>query len=413
MADAVEGAEAAAGEGMHPPLRLFFLCVAEGDGALHARAAAVAGALRARGHEVVGGVVGGEGASAAGVAARFEAAGCEVVGVPDPGERRVGSFLALRRRIRAGRFDAAHGIGARATGLLLSATTALRGAPPVLCTLESEPLPGRSALKRLRGARVARVVVESEVVRRAVGRAVWGVTRKSEVVPPFVEAVVCTAGGERGGVGGVPAHGVAGAGDDAAVRGGGVREALGIPASDPVAGLLVEGEAAEAAAAFVAVAAMVLHQVPEARFACAAPVDPGELAARARERGVESRVVWVEGGTAGLLAVVDVAVVTAGSETLPLHWLEAPLREVPIVAYDGGGSRGVVRHGATGFLARPGDVRALAARVVELLRQPERRRAMGRAGRADVESRFSLEAAATAYERIFNEMRGCTSTAGS
>jgi len=51
--------------------------------------------------------------------------------------------------------------------------------------------------------------------------------------------------------------------------------------------------------------------------------------------------------------------------------------------------------------------------VVELLRQPERRRAMGRAGRADVESRFSLEAAATAYERIFNEMRGCTSTAGS
>jgi glycosyltransferase involved in cell wall biosynthesis len=49
----------------------------------------------------------------------------------------------------------------------------------------------------------------------------------------------------------------------------------------------------------------------------------------------------------------------------------------------------LVEDGRTGILVPPDDPGALATAIAELIRDPERRRAMGRAGRSVIETRFT------------------------
>ena len=60
---------------------------------------------------------------------------------------------------------------------------------------------------------------------------------------------------------------------------------------------------------------------------------------------------------------------------------------VPVIATDLGGVRGVIRDGENGFLA--GDWKE----KIERLRDPATRERLGRAGRATVESTFTIDAA--------------------
>ncbi|MFB3816453.1 MAG: glycogen synthase [Candidatus Methylomirabilales bacterium] len=104
--------------------------------------------------------------------------------------------------------------------------------------------------------------------------------------------------------------------------------------------------------------------------------------------------------------------------------LEAAACEVPVVASAVGGIPEVVAHGETGLLVpvrlragtafEPEDPAAferdLAAALTELLADPARRRAMGRAGRRRAEARFSWRAVAKQvlglYESLVVQRRG-------
>jgi phosphatidylinositol alpha-1,6-mannosyltransferase len=90
---------------------------------------------------------------------------------------------------------------------------------------------------------------------------------------------------------------------------------------------------------------------------------------------------------------------------------EAMVCGVPVVAFDAGGTRDVVRDGETGRLVPDGDVDALAAAVSELLDDPQTRAAMAHAARAFARTRFTgLERAAEMerelLERLVLQQRG-------
>ena len=123
-------------------------------------------------------------------------------------------------------------------------------------------------------------------------------------------------------------------------------------------------------------------------------LDDRALAALAAEPGVvwlgrveDVREVWAE-------AAIAVLPSTYG-EGLPKSLLEAASCGRAIVASDMPGCREIVRPGGpgeeTGLLVPPGDVAALAEAIAILVRDPERRRAMGRAGRRLVEREFAEE----------------------
>jgi N-acetyl-alpha-D-glucosaminyl L-malate synthase BshA len=127
---------------------------------------------------------------------------------------------------------------------------------------------------------------------------------------------------------------------------------------------------------------------------------------RLRELGLHDRVACLgkQEAFADLLAAADVFLLPSETESFGLAALEALSCGVPVVASDVGGLPEVVDHGATGFLAPIGDVQAMAGRVLELLRDPARRRAFGERARSRALERFRLEPAIDRYEALYRRL---------
>jgi phosphatidylinositol alpha-1,6-mannosyltransferase len=75
-------------------------------------------------------------------------------------------------------------------------------------------------------------------------------------------------------------------------------------------------------------------------------------------------------------------------------FIEAAACARPVVVGDSGGAREALLDGATGLLVDGTDVRAVGGAVADLLADPDRAEAMGRAGRARVERSFTWTRAA-------------------
>ncbi len=89
--------------------------------------------------------------------------------------------------------------------------------------------------------------------------------------------------------------------------------------------------------------------------------------------------------------------------------LEAMATALPVIATRVGGNAELVDDGLTGELVPPDDVDALAQALVRMATDPARAAAMGRAGRAEVERRFSLQAMVAAYQALYDRELGVRS----
>jgi len=94
---------------------------------------------------------------------------------------------------------------------------------------------------------------------------------------------------------------------------------------------------------------------------------------------------------AGVMADLDVVVLTSRNEGTPVALIEAAACGRPAVATRVGGVPLVVRDGVTGWLAPAGRADDVARLVRRLLDDPPARQAMGQAARAHVRERFSSE----------------------
>jgi phosphatidylinositol alpha-1,6-mannosyltransferase len=90
-------------------------------------------------------------------------------------------------------------------------------------------------------------------------------------------------------------------------------------------------------------------------------------------------------------------------EGLGIVFLEASATGLPVVAGRSGGSPDAVLDGQTGYVVDGTSVEEVAARLVELLTDPERARAMGEAGRAWVETHWRWDVLA---ERLRGMLEG-------
>ena len=84
--------------------------------------------------------------------------------------------------------------------------------------------------------------------------------------------------------------------------------------------------------------------------------------------------------------------------------IEALAAGRPAVATRVGGVPDVVRDGVDGFLADVGDVDVLADRLAELAADPERRAAMGAAGRERVIRRYAVERLVDDVDRLYRAL---------
>ena len=92
-------------------------------------------------------------------------------------------------------------------------------------------------------------------------------------------------------------------------------------------------------------------------------------------------------------------------EGFGLVLVEAETCGLPVVSYACPcGPRDIIRHGEDGFLVNPGDKKAFAQHLRQLIESEELRQAMGRAARANSE-RFALDVIMKQWEQLFEELR--------
>jgi glycosyltransferase involved in cell wall biosynthesis len=151
----------------------------------------------------------------------------------------------------------------------------------------------------------------------------------------------------------------------------------------------------------------LVRRVPHVRLLC---FGQGPLAARL-ERLVATlglaphvRFVGFREDFAELLPGFDVLVHPAAREGLGLAVLEAMAAGVPVVATAVGGIVDALNDGVEGLLVPAGDGPGFAAAVERLIASPAERLRMGAAGRARVDSEFSIGRMADRYAELYRNV---------
>lgn len=125
----------------------------------------------------------------------------------------------------------------------------------------------------------------------------------------------------------------------------------------------------------------------------------------ARRSGVADRVVFrgqlPQSELPAVFRSADLVVCAPWYEPFGIVPLEAMASGVPVVASSVGGLIDSVVSGTTGTHVPPRDPRAIADAVVDLLAQPETRRAFGDAGRRRMVARYSWDRVAADTERVY------------
>lgn len=154
--------------------------------------------------------------------------------------------------------------------------------------------------------------------------------------------------------------------------------------------------------------ALVLKQVPSARLIVfgAGERDERNVRLMAKNAGVTQavHVVGVMGreDLKAMYHVVEVvAVPSVCFDSFPTINLEAMACRRPVVGTCFGGTPEIVQDGVTGFIVNPFNIPMMAARIIELLQNDDKARAMGAAGYERVRTCFSLERQVDVLERNY------------
>jgi glycosyltransferase involved in cell wall biosynthesis len=184
------------------------------------------------------------------------------------------------------------------------------------------------------------------------------------------------------------------------------RRALGQAGEGPLIGTVARLSAQKNPFMFVEAAAHVLRNLPGARFVWCGG---GELAdaaqGHAHQLGIAGacRFLGHRDDRHQILAALDVFWLTSDYEGWPLAPLEAMALHVPIVATDVVGTRDLLGRG-TGLLVPQRDAQRLAATTLALLRSPERRTELARAGYAFYSENGTADRMIRLLERFYDSL---------
>jgi L-malate glycosyltransferase len=193
----------------------------------------------------------------------------------------------------------------------------------------------------------------------------------------------------------------------ASARPAALHEEFWLPHGSPIVGNVAALVPHKGQKHLVEAAALVVRQVPDARFVIAGE---GELRPalehQIKHLGLEKHVV-LAGFRTDILSLhkaFDIFVMSSVTEGLGTSVLDAMACGRPVVATTAGGIPEVVRDGTTGMLVPPRDPQAMAEAIVKLLRNDGLRAQMGAAGTSLANARFSAERMVQETLRVYDRV---------
>jgi glycosyltransferase involved in cell wall biosynthesis len=175
----------------------------------------------------------------------------------------------------------------------------------------------------------------------------------------------------------------------------------------PVIGTAGPLEAVKGFPFFLRAAAMVLQTGRQVEFLVAgAGPEESNLRRLARDLGINDHVTFAPNllDFDDALKAMDVFVLPSLQQGLGTTMLEAMSFGRPVIATKVGGVFHSVTHGGTGLLVPPSDSESLSARIMELLDDPEKARAIGHRAREMVESEFNVAKMLDRTEAVYREV---------
>ncbi len=174
----------------------------------------------------------------------------------------------------------------------------------------------------------------------------------------------------------------------------GLKSSLGFGPDDPVLVVVGRLEPQKGHRVLLQALPAVRREFPTVRLVCVGGGTlRGDLEQQARALAQEDSVRFTgyQSNVADWLALADMTVLPSFYEGLPLVAIESLAAGRPVIATAVDGTPEIVLDGKTGILVPPGDQARLAEAICRLLREPELRLRLGRAGRRWVLERFSQE----------------------
>jgi glycosyltransferase involved in cell wall biosynthesis len=311
----------------------------------------------------------------------------------------VGGFIALvkiYRLIRRGKPHIVHTHTATA-GLLGRLAARLAGVPVILHTFHGHVLRGYFGpiqskvlvcMERSLARLSDRIVTVSEGQRRELAEYGIAPLEKISVVPlgfELEDLLACES------------------------HRGELRRELGMADDNKLVGIVARLVPIKNHRLFLQAAKAVAETMPQARFLVVGDGElREELEAYAHDLGLDGKAIFTgwRRDLPRLYADLDVVALTSINEGTPVSLIEGMAAAVPVVATAVGGVPDVVVDGETGYLVQEEDVQGMAEAIIELLKNPEKARKMGSAGREAVYPRFTAQTLLANIKELYGELLG-------
>jgi glycosyltransferase involved in cell wall biosynthesis len=191
---------------------------------------------------------------------------------------------------------------------------------------------------------------------------------------------------------------------DRQIRNESMRSSLGIAPGD--CAIMIVGRLAveKGHAVFLKAAAQVVKNVQNVKFVI---VGDGplreELKAQTRHLNLSVYVIFtgILEDMPAVYAIGDIMVNASFAEGLPMTILEAMASRLPVIATDVGAVGEVIKDQETGILIKPGDEHQLALKIIELVKDKEKRQRLTQKAHQEVCTRYSDTRMAERYKEIY------------
>ena len=191
-----------------------------------------------------------------------------------------------------------------------------------------------------------------------------------------------------------------------------IRDALGLSASDVVVAAVCQITPNKALDVLLDVARELIPRWPGLRFVIAGRAGVGHEAyadavmQAAGTPPLQGKVHFLgsRSDVPDILASSDLFFLPTRSETFGIVVAEAMAASLPVVTTRVGGITEIIRSDDEGIVLEPDDVAGFVRAIEGLLADPERRRALGSAGRRSLDGRFDRATFARSLESIYQSL---------